>query len=316
MAIADIGLSKQQLSYGILVERQAIGHHGELVQGVFEDECGGLHRGLITVPLDGLNSFARILLDKTGSLNVHPAEKTKALRAVQLTLKHLGLPKAGAELRLESNIPIGHGFGSSTADVIASIRAAAAALGTKLPPSAISRLAVAAEIAADATAYESEAVLFAHREGEVIEHLGGALPPFFLIGFKHSSADVVDTLQLPPARYTREEIQSFRVLRGMAARAVQHQNLRLLSRAATVSASINQRYLPKQGFELVMRLAERYNTLGVQVAHSGSLFGLMVDPSLPDIRTLLRTVARELGDAGFIDIRLFRISGAGGANVL
>ena len=37
----------------------AIAHHGELIQGVFKDDGGRLHRGLVTLPIAGLRSEAR-----------------------------------------------------------------------------------------------------------------------------------------------------------------------------------------------------------------------------------------------------------------
>ncbi|RWE76169.1 MAG: kinase, partial [Mesorhizobium sp.] len=36
----------------------AIAHHGELIQGVFKDDGGRLHRGLVTLPIAGLRSEA------------------------------------------------------------------------------------------------------------------------------------------------------------------------------------------------------------------------------------------------------------------
>lgn len=296
-------------------EGHAIGHHGELIQGVFEDEQGYLHRGLVTIPLDNLRSTAQLILDESETLRVEPPTKTKALRAAHLSLEQLGNP-TGGRLYVESDIPIGHGYGSSTADVVASIRAAAAALGTKLSAASISRLAVAAETATDATAFETESLLFAQREGEVLEHFGGSLPPFVLIGFKSDRASGVSTLDLPAARYSLEEIQLFRVLRGSVARAVRHQDPRLLGRAATQSACISQRHFPKLCFDYVAGLAERYQALGIQVAHSGSLYGLLLDSGSAGLPSVIREISNELSNAGFQDIAVFPVSGAGGIHAL
>ncbi|MGS1097245.1 GHMP family kinase ATP-binding protein (plasmid) [Aquamicrobium terrae] len=310
-------VSRPNLSLvGARGEGHAIGHHGELIQGVFEDELGRLHRGLVTIPLDGLRSTAQFIVDEGKNLSVEPREKTKALRATRLTLRKLGQPRAGGRLRVKSDIPIGHGYGSSTADVVASIRAAAAALGTTLPPASVSRLAVAAETASDATAFETEALLFAQREGEVLEHFGGSLPPFVLVGFKADGTGGVSTLELPPARYSLEEIQLFRVLRGLVARAVRHQDPRLLGRAATLSARISQRHLPKPSFDYVIELADHHQALGIQVAHSGSLFGLLLDPGSAGLTSLIRTISKKLSDVGFQDIGVFSVNGAGGIHVL
>ncbi|MDH6234880.1 uncharacterized protein involved in propanediol utilization [Mesorhizobium soli] len=295
---------------------QAHAHHGELLQGAFEDDQGRLHRGLVTLPLDSLRSTAIIKLKKDNLLSVKPRTRMKALRAAQLALEHFGHPTFGGRLSIESDIPVGHGYGSSTADVVASIRAVAAALGTKLLPSTISRLAVAAETASDAIAFEAEALLFAQREGVVLEHFGGALPPFVLVGFKANDTSGINTIELAPARYSGQEIQLFRVLRGMIARAVQYQDPRLLGRAATLSAHISQRHLPKPFFDFVIGLAHHHQAFGIQVAHSGSLFGLMLDPRSVSLRADIHAIVAALKSAGFQDIDVFSVNGAGGTHEL
>ncbi|WP_406871952.1 kinase [Aminobacter sp. P9b] len=293
----------------------AFGHHGELLQGVFEDDRGRLHRGLVTLPIDSLRSTAWIVLDESGDLGVEPPSREKALRAAQLALAHLGYPSLGGRLKIESDIPVGHGYGSSTADVVASVRAVAAALGARLLPSTSSRLAVAAEVASDAIAFESEALLFAQREGVVLEHFGGSLPPFVLVGFKGDTTAGIDTLELVPARYSREEIQLFRVLRGMVARSVRYQDAQLLGQAATMSARISQRHLPKPYFDVVVDIAAHYQAYGIQVAHSGSLFGLMLDAQSAS-RESIHTIIAALGDRGFQDIGIFPINAEESAHVL
>ncbi|ODT07333.1 MAG: kinase [Mesorhizobium sp. SCN 65-20] len=285
----------------------AIAHHGELLQGVFEDDHGGLHRGLVTLPLNGLRSSAWIELDAGGTLGVKPNCRVKALRAAKMTLEHLGNPNLGGRLVIETDIPVGHGYGSSTADVVAAIRAVAAALGARLLASTIARLAVAAEIASDAIAFETEALLFAQREGKVLEHFGGALPPFVLVGFKADATAGVDTLGVAPARYNSEEIQLFRVLRGMVARAVREQDARLLGKASTMSARISQRHLPKRHFEVVTGIADHYRACGIQVAHSGSLYGLMLDAQSAT-RDSISSITTVLENAGFQDIGVFPIN--------
>ncbi|MBB6468582.1 uncharacterized protein involved in propanediol utilization [Aminobacter lissarensis] len=294
---------------------QAFGHHGELLQGVFEDDRGRLHRGLVTLPIDSLRSTAWIVLDESGKLGVEPPSREKALLAAQLALAHLGYPSLGGRLKIESDIPVGHGYGSSTADVVASMRAVAAALGARMLPATSSRLAVAAEVASDAIAFETEALLFAQREGVVLEHFGGSLPPFVLVGFKGEAAAGIDTLQLVPARYSREEIQLFRLLRGMVARSVRYQDAHLLGQAATMSARISQRHLPKPYFDVVVDIAARYQAYGIQVAHSGSLFGLMLDAQSAS-RESIQAIIAALGGRGFQDIGIFPINVEEGAYVL
>ncbi|WP_244420565.1 kinase [Mesorhizobium japonicum] len=288
----------------------AIAHHGELIQGVFKDDDGRLHRGLVTLPIAGLRSEARFDRSDGDAVVVTPDHKIKAAAAARLTLDFLNVTGGGA-LTLQSSIPVGHGYGSSTADVVAAIRAVAAALNVQLRPSSIARLAVSAERASDAIAFDDHAVLFAQREGRVIENFAGSLPPLLLLGFKANGGVPVDTLQLPPARYDSAEIQEFGVLRALVARAVRLQDPHLLGRAASASAVISQRHLPKQGFDEIADIAERAGACGVQVAHSGSLLGLIFDLFTPNLKRRAALVAQQIRRAGFKDVEVHLVNAEG-----
>lgn len=290
---------------------QAYGHHGELIQGVFQDEAGRLHRGLVTLPLSHMGSQATFQLADRQGVSVVPAEKVKAAKAALLTLR-LFAQQLGGHLTIDSAIPVGHGFGSSTADVVASIRAVANAFRTELRPSVISRLAVQAERASDAIAFENQAVLFAQREGVVIEHFGDALPPMWVIGFKGNDRQTVDTLALPPARYSGEEIQTFAMLRGLAARSIKYQDPYLMGHCATLSAKISQRHLFKAQFETALGIANAFQACGVQVAHSGSLIGVILDASAADAADIARKIAGAATTAGFKDVVVLPIYPVGG----
>lgn len=277
----------------------AIGHHGELLQGVFQGHGKRLIRGLITLPLPALSTNARFVPSSGGTVRVQPSGKTKARRAARLALQRLGHSQLGGDLHIESSIPVGFGYGSSTADVVASIRAVVSACSAFLRPATIGRLAVAAELASDSTVFGDEAVLFAQREGTVIEPLGGSFPPLYLLSLGHRSASVVDTLKLPRARYTSAQILQFSVIRGLARHAIEHQDAALLGRVATASATISQQYLPQAGFETALQLSRLHEACGVQVSHSGSLIGILFDASKPEARRHLTSAARAAQAEGF-----------------
>lgn len=289
---------------------RAIAHHGELLQGVFEDEDDRLHRGLVTLPHSALQAVATFWPRDTGTIRTRTSERSKAARAVALTLEHLGLAGTGGDLTIESEIPVGHGFGSSTADVVASIRAAAAAAGLTLRRSTICRLAIAAEEASDAIAYGDQAVLFAHREGRILEHFEGEFPPLVVVGFR-SGNRTIDTLRLPRARYGEEEIQLFRVLRGLAARAIRYQDPRLLGEVATLSATISQRHLPKPRFDAVVALAKDHDACGIQVAHSGTLSGILLDGNESGVAEKAGRLAAKARRAGFKAVTAFALNAEG-----
>lgn len=290
---------------------KAMAHHGEILQGVFPDDDGKLHRGLLTLPLPGKVSHVTFWPGDGRSIRTRPEGRAKAARAARLALDELGYPDVHGSLTIESTIPLGCGYGSSTADVVASICAVAAAARLQLSRTTICSLAVAAETATDAIAFDGQAVLFAHREGAVLEYLPGDYPPLYVVGFSSSDDEPVDTLGMPPARYTGREIETFRVLRGHVRHAIAQQDAQSIARVATASARINQSYLPKRRFDDLLRLAEDGGACGVQVAHSGNRMGILLEARDDGSADRAESIARAAQMEGFTDIIRFAVNADG-----
>lgn len=295
-----------QVGYG-----KAMAHHGEILQGVFPEGDGRLHRGLLTLPLPGKQSHVTFWPDDGPGIRTRPEGRAKAARAARLALDALGHPDVQGCLTIESTIPLGCGYGSSTADVVASIYAIAAAARAQISRMTLCRLAVAAETATDAIAFAGQAVLFAHREGRVLDYLPGDYPPLYVIGFSASEDKPVDTVDMPPARYTSTEIETFRVLRGHVRHAIAQQDPRSLGRVATASARINQGYLPKRRFGDLVRLAQTGGGLGVQVAHSGNRMGILLDARDESAADRAENIARAAETEGFTNIIRFAVNADG-----
>lgn len=273
----------------------SIGHHGEIVQGVFEDGRQLLH-GLVTLPMPSLLSEATFRPAPVATVTVEPPVCLKAKRGAELALQHFGAERGG-HLSIRSAIPVGLGLGSSTADVVAAIRAVAAALGQMLANHEQARLAVRAETASDSVMLGMEAVLFAQREGVIIEPFGGVLPPMNVVSVDPAPGTWVSTLDLPLARYLPSEVTRFAELRALVRQGVARGDLRAVGEAATASAEINQRHLACPRFGELVRVAERTGARGVQVAHSGAVVGLMYDRTDRETESMLRgaAAARALG---------------------
>lgn len=283
-------------------------HHGEILQGVFRNDDGRLHRGLLTLPLAGKVSHVTFWPDDGPGIRTRPEGRAKAARAARLALNELGHLNAEGSLTIESTIPLGCGYGSSTADVVASICAVAAAARMQISRTTLCRLSVAAETATDAIAFAGQAVLFAHREGRVLEYLSGDYPPLYTIGFSSSDDQPVDTLEMPPARYTGKEIETFRVLRGHMRHAIAQQDPRSIGRVASASARINQNYLPKRRFDDLLRLAQNGGALGVQVSHSGNRMGILLDALDDGSADRAESIAQAAQNEGFTDIIRFAVN--------
>jgi len=302
-----IGRAKQK--HNISVASHCVAHHGELLQGKFTIS-DRLQRGLITVPFKGYSSEAYFQIDPTSSaVTVSPADRTKARVAAELTLKECRIRGKGGHLTIHSNIPMRLGMGSSTADVVASIKTVAKAHKVELSAEVIARLAVAAEKASDSTMFGNSAVLLAHRNGSVIEYFGGPLPHLLILGVNtDASGSGIDTLAYPPAEYSFKEVMEFEVLRAMMRRAIATQSAALVGKVSSASARINQVYLPKPHFDDLEKMVEEVGALGMQVAHSGTLVGLIFDPYDRVARERLSLARAKLAELGLNQMWEFEVS--------
>jgi len=279
----------------------ALAHHGELLQGMFLDEDGTPHRALVTLPQPALGTRAVFRPSYTHSGVLGPPELIKVRRAAILTLGRLPgyrSPAKGGQIEITSTVPRGVGMGSSTIDFTATIRAVADSHGHPLTRDEVAQLAVLAECASDSVMIEDQVVLFAQREAAVLEIFGQELPPMLVLGCDTAPEEEVDTLRLPPAPYDSSEIARFGVLRAALRRAVATSDVALLGRVATASARINQRYLPKPQLELLVGLAGQYGGCGVQVAHSGTVAGLIFDARAEQVAEAIARCADALTRAG------------------
>ncbi|RLK58818.1 kinase [Actinokineospora cianjurensis] len=285
-------------------------HHGEILQGMFEDADGRLHRGLLTMPCDLYRTRATYTPVNLPSVVVRQTDKVKARRAAEETLAVLGWPCTGGYLDLRGEVPASRGFGSSTSDVLAAIRAVADAFGCALPDWLVAQLAVRAETASDSLMFGDNTVLFAQREGIVLEDFGRRLPRLAAVGFGTSSTGSgVDTLALRPADYGPWEIARFRELRAQLRVALAAGDAAGLGAVATASAEINQRHLPVPGFDRITALVRRTGAVGLQTAHSGDIASLLFDAAQPDHRRRCELARRLLAGIGVDDVWLFTTGG-------
>lgn len=288
---------------------KAESHHGEIFQGVVAESCGRLHRGLVSLPCGFKRSLATFYPTKYDTVTVTPSWKFKARRAVELTLRYVkdtnselagGSEVRGGHLQIQSNIPLKWGLGSSTSDVTATINATADAFGVAIRPDLIARIAVQAEIASDSLMFGERAILFAQREGIILEDFCGYIPRLVVLGFNTDPTGAgVDTLASPPARYEWWEIEAFRPLIGLLRQAIKQQSLLLIGKIASASARIHQRHLPKPYFDKIERLCEEVGALGLQVAHSGTIVGILFDGEDNDLEHRIFHGERKLSEIGF-----------------
>jgi uncharacterized protein involved in propanediol utilization len=274
----------------------AFGHAGEFLQGAISDG-GKLHRILISIPAPSLRSDAIFTATKENELAVTPHWKRKGLKAFQIAWLQFSHTRPAGTLAIESNIPVSCGMGSSTADCVAAIRAAAAYWNRELHADTIASLAHQAECFSDATMYEERLVVFQHCEGKSYEYLNGSIPDFQLLVVESGTDCSVDTDMLMRPDYSAAEISRFSECLTRFRQACATNDMQEIAHISTISAQINQRYHPKPRMNEVVNIANKHNAMGVAVAHSGSIQILLYAPGSLTAQ-VLRVVSNELEEIG------------------
>ena len=248
---------------------RAPGVCGELAQGVIE----GIHF-LVTCPVD---FYSRVKVDvySDGPGVEAPQDCEKAAAAVRRTLFHLKNAKVRAKLSINNPIPRGKGMASSSADLAAAIAATGLALGEEISPYQIAQIALSIE-PTDGIMIPGVA-LFDHRAGIIRESLGPP-PPMEIVAL--DLGGTVDTVQFNLVdRFQRWESvdeqtgEALRLLR----RGIEEQDPALVGRGASISAEASQTVLAKPRLAEVKEFAESVGAVGVNVGHSGTIMGVLLD---------------------------------------
>lgn len=245
---------------------------GELLQGWI---LGG--EKLVSCPI---NWYSFVSVEEGAPLKL---ERPRMRQMLERVLEHLDIaPDATRILRIEyqSTIPVGKGLASSTADIAAVAQATARFYGHELSPDTLAKLCVTVE-PTDSTLFPS-LTLFDHQTAQTQIALDWS-PELQLLILE--SPDVILTEDFHKrdrrgALLARESVlaEAWRLLTA----ACEHRDPGLLGEAATLSTLASQDLLPKHGFRELSALVEKGAIYGLNVAHSGSVVGLIYDELLHD----------------------------------
>ena len=305
----------------------APGTCGELVQGMTTDGVDFL----ITCPV---NQFARATATvyagsgkaadtDADSVSDGPAVSgplvsgvdhlPKTRRAVVLALAEIerraGTAGLSAAVSVSSPIPVGKGMGSSSADIAAAVSAVAIAAGVALPPEIVARIALAVE-PTDGVMFPGIA-MFDHRQGRIAESLGPP-PPLEVIAIDRGGQ--VDTLAFNridrQAQWAAVSDQTA-AAQNLVREGIRRGDPELVGRGATISAQAGPQPDAGQWVGRALALTEEIGSgaVGVNVAHSGTVVGILLDARQRRSKPAFRRAQQEFADAA--SIRHFRVIGGG-----
>jgi len=273
---------------------------GELVQGTLDGvPC------LVSCPIT-LWATAQIIVDSEPSWQI-PADAPKTTQALRAALEFLGRTEQGVTLRLSSPIPRGRGYGSSTADIGATLYALGQALGQPLAPADVARLAVSVE-PSDSTMFPG-LTLFDHRRGSFYEHLGSAPAMNIIVLDPGGEIDTIAFNRCDHRDRLRHLADQHREAFTLLRHGLRRGDMQAIGQAATLSARAHQSILHNPLLETALSIADDVGALGVCRAHSGTILGLLVDPTRAAVADVFAYVRRSLASA--VGVACYSLTGGG-----
>ncbi|TYP56794.1 GHMP kinase [Thermosediminibacter litoriperuensis] len=258
-------------------EARCPGSCGEIVQGAI-----GGRNFLITCPIT-LYSTARVELIQHRGENKPTVNSAgmmeswqKTRKAVRKLLDYYGFYELDFDIRIVSQIPVGKGLSSSTADITAACLAVARALDKPISPDLIADIALSIE-PSDGVMYRGS-VIFDHVHGTWRESLG-ELPDMDI--YIVDPGEVVDTESFNSRRdldeLNRKKENIVEEALYMTREAFRKKDIGLLGKAMMKSAVAHQQILYKPHLEHLINLSRKHGAIGVNVAHSGSAVGVFFE---------------------------------------
>lgn len=248
---------------------RSFGTFGELLQGVLEPE--GDHF-MVTLPVARWSRASFRRSDALAEVAVTPVHKWKAAQAAGAALRTLGL-KSGGSLVIDSELPEGKGMASSSADLVAAVRAVASSFNEHLSPDSIADLLRPIE-PTDGVMYD-ETTVFDHRAVRLRSRLG-RFPPMVVLAFDEGGQ--VDTIGFNRglARRPAAVVAEYRDLLAQIEAAASRGDLALAGQVATRSTELNAAQVARPKLPALRRLNGDIGGLGIACAHSGTMLGVLL----------------------------------------
>lgn len=237
---------------------------GEFIQGKI-----GIDDALISCPID-IYSTAII---KRGKQTTKLLEKVQ--KAIEATINYYDVDKevlSDLSIDINTSLPYGKGYATSTSEMVAVIVAISKYLKKEITPIEVAQICVAIE-PTDSIMFKGIA-LFKHLKCELLDSVDLKIPyniailelaeSISTVGLREQGAFKIDT------RDSTDIFKTF--LLGISNKKIDYIRNSMLS-----SALGNQNILEKKFIKEINEMAILDNAIGINVAHSGSIVGVMFE---------------------------------------
>lgn len=275
---------------------------GEFVQGILDNE-----EYLSSYAID-MFSIAT-LEEKVSDINLDP---NKSRKAIEKVFEKFNIPlkeSKNISLDINSNIPVGKGMASSTADIGATIRATLSLLNKKLNNEEISYIASEIEPTDSILLYENS--IFNPINGNVKRYLS-SLEKAKVIVLEPNEILETSLIRSNPS-YLEKKLENRDIIKksfNLLEEGLYKNDLKIIGKACTLSSLANENIHKKPYLNEIIDISEKMGAYGVNIAHSGTVIGMLVDDNI-DYEKILRHLKGLELNRYYKKIHLSKIIGQG-----
>ena len=258
--------------------------------GVCPASCGEFVRGVLDneeyLSSYAINLFSVATLEE--GKEIFNRGPSKSRRAMELVFENFNIPvdeTKNISLNIKSQIPVGKGMASSTADIGATIKATLSMLNKTLTGEQISKLAVKIE-ATDSLLLNQHSI-FNPLTADIKKYLGGIHDAKVVI---LEPNDILDTksIRMTP-NYKMYKMQNKEIIKKsfeLLDEGLAKNDLNLIGKACTYSGLANENIHKKPFLEKIIDVSDKYGCYGVNIAHSGTVVGILMHKEMDDIKII------------------------------
>jgi L-threonine kinase len=251
---------------------------GEFVQGMVDND-----EYLSSYTIDMYSTA--IVEERLQNIQIGPNKSRKAVEAV---FNKFNIPineSRNISLNIKSEIPVGKGMASSTADIGATIVATLGLLKQSLTSEEISKLA--STIEPTDSIYIEKNSIFNPLSGDVIKYLGNIKNSRVIILEPKKTLNTMKIRSLP--NYKEIKVQNKEIIKDaflLLEEGIKNNDLYSIGKACTLSSLANENIDKKEGLKEIIEISQNYGAYGVNIAHSGTVVGILIDKCMNDIRLI------------------------------
>ena len=268
--------------------------------GICPASCGEFVQGFLDKE-EYLSSYAidmfsvATLEEKKENINLG---LKKSRQAIEKVFERFNIPLdecKNISLEINSNIPVGKGMASSTADIGATIRATLSILNKKLSNEEISCIASKIEPTDSILLYKNS--IFNPINGRVKKYLS-TLDNGRVIILEPN--DILETSRIRSnPNYLDIKLENKSIINksfNLLEKGLKEKDLKLIGKACTLSSLANENIHKKPYLNEVIEISNKMGAYGVNIAHSGTVIGILIDNKMDHERIISHLKEHSLND--------------------